>query len=67
MQVNKKITGLKSTMTDEFTNFKSTVTGDIDTKSNLVDVQFNNVSTTLSQNLPNKLDIRFKCELGKMF
>ena len=64
-QVGEKLTGFQSAMTDEFANFRSTVTEHLDVKLQMIDVKLSGsvISrfTTVETNILNRIDF---CEIS---
>ena len=64
-QVGEKLTGFQSAMTDEFANFRSTVTEHLDIKLQLIDVRVKgsvlSKFTTVETNILNRIDF---CEIS---
>ena len=64
-QVGEKLTGFQSAMTDEFANFRSTVTEHLDVKLQMIDVKLSGSMisrfTTVETNILNRIDF---CEIS---
>ena len=64
-QVGEKLTGFQSAMTDEFVNFRSTVTEHLDVKLQMIDVKLSGSMisrfTTVETNILNRIDF---CEIS---
>ena len=64
-QVGEKLTGFQSAMTDEFANFRSTVTEHLDVKLQMIDVKLSGSMisrfTTVETNILNQIDF---CEIS---